>query len=91
MDQNCLFWGSRVKVPAKLRADILELLGGRPPWWPKIDAAIEKIAKTCDTCQINQRKPSKSVPHSWKHPTVPWDWIRVELTFVRSRAIGGCL
>ena len=32
-------------------------------WWPGLDADIEKIAKSCGTCQEHQRSPPKATLH----------------------------
>ena len=36
-------------------------------WFPNIDNEIEKLVKTCGTCEKLSNYPNKSPPH-------PWDW-----------------
>ena len=91
VEQNCLLWGARVVIPEKLRDSILELLhcthlgscsmkalGRGYVWWPKMDEAIEGVARSCQTCQLNQPRPAKAVPHPWTAPTTPWERIHLD-------------
>ncbi len=63
VEGDCLLWGVRVVVPAKLRARILSDLhrdhGGvvrmkamarSYMWWPGMDTDIESVAKSCVSC-----------------------------------------
>lgn len=91
VEQNCLLWGARVVIPEKLRDSILELLhcthlGGSSmkalgrgyAWWPKMDEAIEGVSRSCQTCQLNQPRPAKAIPHPWTAPTTPWERIHLD-------------
>ena len=64
---GCVLWGSRVIIPQKAWPMVLEELHVVHPgvsrmkslarsyiWWPGLDADIEKIAKSCGTCQEHQ-------------------------------------
>ena len=59
MEVRCLFWGTRVVIPWKLRLKMLEELHREHPgisrmkaiarsymWWPGLDQAIERLAKS---------------------------------------------
>ena len=37
-----------------------------------LDSDIEKTAKSCLTCQENQKIPAKAPLHPWEWPDVPW-------------------
>ncbi|XP_061878364.1 uncharacterized protein K02A2.6-like [Entelurus aequoreus] len=89
--QGCLLWGSRVVVPPALRPQLLkELHAGHPGmvkmkaiarshvWWPGLDAQIEQQARTCSTCQRNQKNPALSPLHTWPWPGSPWQRIHVD-------------
>ena len=39
---------------------------------------IEHVARSCQTCQINQPSPGKAVPHPWTAPTAPWERIHLD-------------
>ena len=90
-EQGCVLWGNRVIVPSQLRRDMLILLHATHMgmtmmkklarnyvWWPGLDVDIEFVVKGCETCQLNQRLPNKSVPHPWIKPQGPWERIHVD-------------
>ena len=83
---GCLLWGSRVIVPPPGQALVLQELHETHPgsskmkalarsyiWWPKMDAAIENVVKTCDVCQESRPSPPSA-------PAEPWS--RLHLDFV---------
>ena len=47
-------------------------------WWPGMDNEIEGIAKRCEACQKNQRKPKASIPHPWVAPSEPWERLHLD-------------
>ncbi|XP_061892219.1 uncharacterized protein K02A2.6-like [Entelurus aequoreus] len=47
-------------------------------WWPGLDAQIEQQARTCSTCQRNQKNPALSPLHTWPWPGSPWQRIHVD-------------
>ena len=77
---GCLFWGSRVVIPLKLREKVLSQLHNCQPgvspmkalsrsfvWWSNIDRGIENTVKSCRNCQMNKNNPIKAPIH-------PWEW-----------------
>lgn len=78
VENGCLFYGSRIVIPTKLRHMILEHLhethigivrmkmqAKHLFWWPNIDKDIENHAKCCVTCQLHQNTPSKVELSKW--------------------------
>lgn len=91
-ESGCLLWGHRVVIPKSLRDDVMKLLHSTHMgmsamkslarnyvWWPKLDNEIENLVRHCETCQMNQRQPNKSIPHPWRPAKSPWE--RVHLDF----------
>ncbi|XP_028327386.1 uncharacterized protein K02A2.6-like [Gouania willdenowi] len=88
---GCVMWGSRVIVPPKLRAKVLNALhdghmgvvkmkslARSYVWWPGLDNHIEALVKTCTGCQQTQRQPQLAPVHTWEWPTTPWQRIHVD-------------
>ena len=88
---GCVLWGSRVIIPQKAWPRVLEKLHVAHPgvsrmkslarsyiWWPGLDADIEKIAKSCGTCQEHQRSPPKAPLHSWAQPERAWSRLHID-------------
>ena len=76
-DSGCLFYGSRLIIPGKLRSKVLDLLhlghfgmlrmkqlARSVVYWPHIDDDIEELARICFSCAEHQNKPPKSTNHS---------------------------
>ncbi|XP_061570024.1 uncharacterized protein K02A2.6-like [Cololabis saira] len=91
LQQGCLMWGVRVIIPSKLRSRVLsELHTGHAGvvkmkavarsymWWPGIDAQIEQVSKTCQSCQLTQKAPGPAPLHPWTWPGSPWQRIHVD-------------
>ena len=89
--QGVLMWGSRVVVPTKLRARVLETLHEGHPgmvkmkglarsfvWWPGIDGDIEREVRHCVGCQENARTPGRGPLHRWEYPAKPWQRLHVD-------------
>ena len=88
---DCLFWGTCVIVPEKLRGRVLEELHRGHPgivrmkslarshvWWPNLDSQVETQAKSCTACQVNKNLPPKAPLHPWAWPTIPWQRIHID-------------
>ena len=48
-------------------------------WWPSIDENIERVANSCESCQVNRNMPSKAFMHPWENAKSPW--VRIHLDF----------
>lgn len=90
IEKECVLYGSRVFVPKKFRAQILqELHSGHlgitkmkglarsHVYWPNLDKEIEALVSTCEPCQINARAVSVP-PHPWEPATVPWQRVHID-------------
>lgn len=90
-DQGCILWGTRVVIPSKLRARILnELHEGHPGivrmkglarqyvWWPGINQDIADAIGRCVFCQDNQEPPKAAPIHPWELPQKPWQRIHID-------------
>lgn len=69
-ERGCVLWGSRVIIPDKLRKGVLKelhvghqgmvkmkTLARKYVWWPKMDADVEHVSRTCESCQMEQKAP----------------------------------
>nr|XP_018907427.1 PREDICTED: uncharacterized protein LOC109037282 isoform X3 [Bemisia tabaci] len=87
---DCLLWGHRLVIPAKLQKRILEelhlahsgitkmkSLARSIVYWPNIDQDIEQLAKTCEACLSHSKAPPK-FSHPWEYPTAPWERIHID-------------
>ena len=91
IDNGCLLWGTRVIIPASLRSRVLDILHETHigisrmkaqarswVWWPLLDYDIERLAKTCVTCEQYQKSPPKSPLHPWDWPQQPWSRVHMD-------------
>ena len=91
VEQNCVLWGSRVVVPPKCRSRVKTMLHEAHPgivrmkslargyvWWPKIDAELEGVCKSCVICQTQQKTPPVVPLHPWAWPNKPWSRVHVD-------------
>ena len=89
IEGECLMWGIRVIIPAKLQDRILEELHQSHSgiartrslvrscmWWPNLAAQIEKLTKSCTTCQAARIAPL----HPWIRPSKSWQHINIDFT-----------
>ena len=90
-EQGVLMWGARIIVPEKCRRSVLEevhsghigivkmkAVARSYVWWPKMDAEIEKCAKSCVPCQKIQNQPALAPLHPWIPASKPWERIHVD-------------
>ena len=81
---SCLTLGSRVVIPQRGREAILsELYTGHPGisqmkalarcycWWPLMDAEIEQLVKSRQSCQAVQKAVNQPTFHPWEWPGKP--------------------
>ena len=86
IEGDCLFRGTRVIVPAKLRQKILselhqghsgivrmKALARSHVWWPELDDDITNMVRGCIECQSVKLLPAKAPLHPWAWPTSLWE------------------
>ena len=91
VEGDCLMWGIRVVVPAKLQEHVLQELHKEHPgasrmkalarsylWWPGLDKCLEEKAKSCLSCQEVKNNPSVAPLHPWIWPTQPWKRVYID-------------
>ena len=91
LQDGCLMWGSRVIIPPRYRAQLLEelheghlsivkmkALARSYIWWPGMDKAIEEVAKGCTGCQLTQNNPKTAPLRAWEWPAHQWQRIHVD-------------
>ncbi len=80
---------ARVIVPASLRSEVLatlhkghwgivytKQLARQNCYWPEIDKDIEKMVRSCETCQAFQKNPQQWV--AWPESEGPWDRVHID-------------
>ena len=73
-----LLWGSRIVVPPRMRSCVLDELHETHQgivkmkglargyvWWPGMDSDIEKLVKSCNTCQVIRHFPPTAPLQPW--------------------------
>jgi len=91
VEGGCLLWGIRVIVPEKLQKRILDELhmdhlgivrmknkARSYVWWPGVDQDIEKVVRSCLSCQKVRNTPPTTPLHPWLWPTKPWRRVHVD-------------
>ena len=91
VEGDCILWGCRVVIPAKLHSRLLEELHKGHSgmvrmksvarsyfWWPGLESDIQKCARACTACQANKYSPAKAPLHTWSWPSSPWERIHVD-------------
>lgn len=91
VESECVLWGFRVIVPEVLRSQMLtelhhnhqgivkmKALARSHFWWPNLDADIEVLVSTCQTCQTERNQPVIAPVHNWSWPNRPWQRIHVD-------------
>ena len=86
-----MFWGTWAIIPEKLQSRLLwELHRDHPGiprmkalvrsymWWPGLDKAIERLARSCKTCQAVKHTPAVAPLRPWTWPSRPWNCIYVD-------------
>ena len=88
---DCLLWGGRLVVPAKLRKKVIQevhtghmgcskmkQLARRYVWWPGLDAELEDLARGCSACVEKRSAPPRSTLHPWEPTSGPWERLHVD-------------
>ena len=91
VDSGCLFLGSRIVIPDRLRDEVLKLLhlghfgmqrmkqlARTVVYWPHINEDIEKLCRSCISCAEHQNKPPKVANHPWMLPEKPWSRLHLD-------------
>ena len=91
LEGDCIMWGIRVVVSAKLQDKVLEelhrvhlgiskakALARNHVWWPGIDVKIEQMTKACERCQAVRNSPPAAPLHPWSWPSHPWQRIHLD-------------
>lgn len=91
LQDGCIFWGSRVVVPAPGHSQIVEELHETHPgvsrmkslarsyiWWPSMDLDLENRVKGCKQCGVNQKSPPPAPLHPWEWPDRPWSRLHLD-------------
>ena len=47
-------------------------------WWPGLDKDLEKLARTCVSCQAVKQAPASAPLHPWIWPTRPWQRVHID-------------
>lgn len=88
---DIIFRDDRVYIPESLCPAILselhsthsgitkmKQLARRYVYWPKIDADIEKLVRSCKPCKLAQKSPQKVPLHVWEEPEENFDRIHID-------------
>ena len=87
---GCVLWGTRVIIPTKLRAQVLEELHQAHPgtvkmkgarsdvWWPQLDSEIEQKVRDCSICQSHRNSPPVAPLHPWDWMARPWSRLHID-------------
>ncbi|KAL5517154.1 hypothetical protein EMCRGX_G002638 [Ephydatia muelleri] len=91
LQDDCVLWGTRVVIPKRLQAPILEelhkdhagicrikALARSYVWWPGLDREVEQLVASCLPCQSVKNAPSVAPLHPWLWPAKPWQRIHVD-------------
>ncbi|XP_033725336.1 uncharacterized protein K02A2.6-like [Pecten maximus] len=91
VQQGCLLWGIRVRIPPRLRKRVLDelhsghigvvkmkALARSYTWWPGIDKEIESMTKSCNSCQNVKHAPPAAPIHPWEWPSQPWSRVYID-------------
>ena len=91
IDKGCLLWGARVVVPATLKEQVLsslhdghigiartKSLARSYVWWPLIDLDIERVTKSCVSCEVHKNSPPKAPLNPWVWPVRPWQRVHMD-------------
>ena len=91
IEGDVILWGLKEVIPKSLQQRILKELHNQHPgivrmkslsrihvWYPKIDADIEHMVKSCENCASVANEPPKSHDHQWSSLSEPMDRIHID-------------
>ena len=91
VQDGVLLWGSRIVVPPRMRSCVLDELHETHQGivkmkglargyvrWPGMDSDIEKLVKSCNTCQVIRHFPPTAPLHPWEWPKQPWSRLHAD-------------
>nr|CAB3249686.1 uncharacterized protein K02A2.6-like [Phallusia mammillata] len=91
VSHGCLFYGTRLVIPQKLRQHVLQLLhqghfgiqrmkqlARSAVYWPNIDDDILNLCRKCSICGEQQNLPTKPSVHPWMIPEKPWSRVHID-------------
>jgi len=91
IQQEILLCNGKVVIPTPLRIRFLrdlhrshfgaakmKALARGLFWWPGVDKAIEKMTRSCNTCNALRNNPPKVEIHEWETAEAPFDRIHID-------------
>ena len=102
VDDDIILWGRRVVIPqaSEIRTQLMSELHATHPgivkmkalarsyfWWPKLDAELELVVRTCPECQEHQKSPTPVPMHPWEFPEKPWQRIHIDYATVEGKEV----
>ena len=91
VSHGIIFYQNRIYIPTSLRPTVLQelhtthlgmtktkQLARRYIYWPRLDADIEHLVRSCPTCAANQNNPPKVPVHPWVPPAGNWSRIHID-------------
>ncbi|CAK1583678.1 unnamed protein product [Parnassius mnemosyne] len=89
-DNGSIMWGYRMVIPSYLRPIILKQLHSSHMgivktkglarsyvWWPNIDADVEALCRSCETCASEADAPPRAPPNPWSY-LPPWSRVHID-------------
>ena len=86
-----VMWGSRIVIPAKGHAPVMDQLHEGHPgvsrmkalarsymWWPGMDSDLENKVKSCGECQQHRNVPADAPLQPWDWPEKPWSRLHMD-------------
>ncbi|CAK1583676.1 unnamed protein product [Parnassius mnemosyne] len=90
LDNGSIMWGYRMVIPSYLRPIILKQLHSSHMgivktkglarsyvWWPNIDADVEALCRSCETCASEADAPPRAPPNPWSY-LPPWSRVHID-------------
>ena len=80
LEDDCVMWGIRVVIPAKLQEQVLQELHRVHLRISKTKtlARSHEMTKSCERCQAVRNSPPAAPLHPWSWPSHPWQRIHLD-------------